>query len=492
MRNSYLQPDESAVQGFEASLAGKSDEELHEVVNTNARLYNTVFEQATPSLDFSKVEALGGTDDEKRDKLSNTIAERTAASNLLRNREAKAEADRENAEAVDRIRRRGPRSFTAEQVNALVASQATQTNDAVNYEGYIASIQNVVRQVAGGEDAPVNIDTFRSMLAKQTTFNTGLLPHNLLREPVNVISAASTMQTGTGVTTAQANVGFLTLPPLQQDVEYASRRMVSVFAYLAGRALTLPGNAQGAYRYTAETTPTGDKPAARGQAGALNRRKYATEMRTVPLSIMGQWVPVSVEEFLDVPMFQDFLSTVMREDLLLEVDNDLINGDGSGDKVTGLIASATTNNTPMPGTSQAPGFGVTQIHSDITEKVYGVGNAMADFILMNPTNWHQAVTQRDSQDRLLVGNTFDANRQTLFGIQVIKNTAVPAGTVLTGASNKVRLVTQGSVNVDTTNSHDDGFSKMIDAIRMWTRLGLMVRRETALAKTTAWQVKKSS
>ena len=500
MRNSYLQPEASVVQGFEASLAGKSDEELREVVDANARLYNTVFGEAEASLDFSKVKALGGTDDEKRDKLSNTIAERTAATNLLRSREDKAEADQANEEAVNAIRRRGPRTFSAEQVNALVSGQVNRTVDGENVYNFFRSISDAVHSAAGGESAVAGPETFRRMLANRAVIDTGMAPRNLLRdpsEPLNQITATQTMRTGTGVTTAQAGTGFLTLPPLQQDVEYLSRRMTSVFAFLAARAMELPANAQGAYRYTAETAParTGGagRPAARAQAGSLQRAKYNTELRTVPLTIMGQWVPVAVEEFLDVPMFQDFLSTVMREDLLLSVDADLITGDGSSNKVTGLLeipdASTTTAQT---GTSQAPTFGVTQIHSDIWEKVYGVGNAYADAIVMHPNDWHAAITQRDSQDRLLVGNTFDPAAQTLFGLQVIKNTALPAGNTITFASNKVRLITQGGVMVDTTNSHDDGFEKMIDAVRMWVRLGLMSRRDTAVAKTTGWAVKKTS
>ena len=492
-RHAYLDPDQGVIDRFEAQLAGRSDEQLRETIDANGRLYNTVFEQAAAALDFSKVEALGGTDDEKRDKLSETIAERKAAANLLDARERKAEADAENNEALEAIRRRGPRTFTAQQVADIVRNRPGQNRDAANLESFIGNVRTAAQAHADTPEAPVTQDAFRRMFNARAGFDTGLEPRTLLRDPVAAISAGDVLQTGTGVTTAQVNTGFLTLPPLQQDVEYLSRRMTSVFAFLAARAMELPMNAQGQYRYTAETAPQGNKPAARAQANALAQRKYATEMRIVPLAIMGQWVPVAVEEFLDVPMFQDFLSTVMREDLLLEVDNQLINGTGVAPNIEGLLDNIPQSNTndQGAGTQDAPTFGLTELHADIWKEVYGIGNAYADVILMHPNNWHEAVTQRDSQDRFLVGNTVDQVRQTLFGLPVIKNTAIPEDTVATFASNKFRMITQGGVRVDTTNSHDDGFSNLVDAVRMYVRLGLMKRRTTAIAATTMWGVKKT-
>ena len=492
MRNSYLSPEESVVQNYEAQLSGKSDADLKELIRTNGRLYNTFMEEAETNIDVSKVKVVGGTDDEKRDKLSGTIAERQAAMNLLKDREVKEDADRANKDALNAIRTRGPRTFTPEQVTALVRENQSGSPDAQNILDYRDEVVNFVQNIAGS-GRTVGPDTFKQMLAQRAAFETSLLPSNyLLRDPLNVIDATKTMQTGTGLTGQTGGTGFLSFPPLQQDTEYLSRRATSVYAFLATRAMELPANMQGAYRYSAESAPSGDKPKARPQAGALSERKYSTVIRTTNLSAMGQMVPVAVEEFLDVPMFMNFLNTVMREDLLLEVDNDLINGDGNNDKVKGLANLDDITTTPMPGGAGDPGFGVTQIHSDIIERVFAVGNAYADFVLLNPVNWHQAITQRDSQDRLLVGNTVDATNKRMFGLPVLLNTALAAGTTLVGASNKCQLVTQGNIRVETTNSHDDGFGKLVDAVRMWTRIGLVNRRGTAFAKTTGWMVKKDS
>ena len=457
MRHGYLRPSDEAVQNAENALRSRGTDDIARLVEERGRTFENVMNEAGVEINFDSVTTLGGTGDEKRDKLSTVIAERTAGMNIMAERQEREQAEAENAEANERLQeyRRGPRLFTPEQVRQLATSASP--NPAPHSTALAEQVQNYF---GDGND-------FASRFGSPFAFETSVPLMGIVNEPVNVIAAGSTVQTGDGGTGSQANTGFLRFPPLQPDLEYAARRMPSVFSFLSGRvARNLPANYGGAYRYSAETAPTENAPAFRAQATALPRRKYGTEIRTENLQICGTWVPVAREEFMDVPGFTMFLNNILRDDVLLSVDTSLISGDGTGANLTGLnnisgvntvdisaiVASAALNS----GDSY---YGVTGVHQAITTN-FATGHAMSDFIVMNPNDWHEVRTQRDTQERFLVGDALVEVRPSLFGLPVINTPGQTENSVFVGSSSKLMLLTQGGIMVEWTNSHDDGFQQV--------------------------------
>lgn len=479
MRHGYLRPDESAVTNAENALRSKGTDDLARLVEDRGRTFDSVIEEAGVEINFDSVKTLGGTNDEKRDKLSQVIAERTAASNIIKERQEIEQAEAENNEANERLEdyRRGPRLFTPEQVREIAAGG--QQSNALPQSTRLA--EAIGNHFGDGAD-------FVNRFGAPFAFSTEVELSSFIREPVNVITAANTMRTGSGNTGAQANVGFLRFPPLQDDVEYFPRRMVSVFQFLSRNARTIPMGAGGAYRYSAEVAPTGTAPAFRAEASALSQRKFQTEIRTTNLQICGSWVPVSREEFLDVQGFSMFLNNVLRDDVLLSVDQALLTGNGNAPNILGLEQIQNVQTVDMAPGSGVTFFGTTLVHQAMSE-AFSQGHTISDFIVMNPADWHETRTFRDTEERLTVGSELVDVRPSLFGLPVIQTPAATENTVFVGASSKLQVIQQGGVQVEWTNAHDDGFSKLIDAVRGYCRIGLVSRRDVGQAKVTNYAAK---
>ena len=474
MRHGYLRAEPKAITAARGPLEGKSSADLADLVESSFRTVNTAFDEMGPELKLDKVKVIDGPDLEgKAENLNKVIVDRAAAQEILSEREEVEAAKQENEAANQTVRtyRRGPRVFTPEQVEQLARAQRPAPVDPYPASTKFAKACSNFFGATSGSN-------FLNKFNQPFWFESGVLLKDLIEEPVNAITATQTMRPGTGETTAQPDIGYLRFPPLQMDIEYYARRQTSVYAFLSRRSRTLPTEAGGAYRYTAETAPTGTAPAARVAAGVLSAREFGTEIRTANLEVMGAWVPVAREEFLDVPGFSMFLNTVLRDDVMLAVDNQLLNGTGTAPQIRGLNEITNRQKNPMAPASGVTEYGTTEIHSVMTS-IFSSGHAMADFIIMNPTDWHSVRTHRDGEKRLQMGSELIDIVPMMFGLPVIRTPAQPAGTVFVGTSSKLMMLEQGGVIVEWTNAHDDGFTKLIDAVRGHCRIGLVSRRDTA-------------
>ena len=487
MRHGYLRAEPEAITAARAPLIGKSSADLAKLAEDNYRITAKALDEMGIESKLDGVTAVTGPDNEaKAENLNKVIVDRAAAEQILTEREEVEAAKQENEAANQTVQqyRRGPRVFTPEQVAELARAQRPAP---VNPYPASAKFSKACTDFFGETPTGSN---FLNKFNQPFWFETGVLLKDLIEEPINAITATQTMRPGTGETTAQPDIGFLRFPPLQMDLEYYARRQTSVYAFLSRRSRTLPTEAGGAYRYTAETAPTGTAPAARAAAGVLSAREFGTEIRTSNLEIMGAWVPVAREEFLDVPGFSMFLNTVLRDDVMLAVDNQLLNGNGTAPNIRGLNEITNRQKNPMAPASGVTEYGTTEIHSVMTS-IFTNGHAMADFIIMNPTDWHSVRTHRDGEKRLQMGSELIDIVPIMFGLPVIRTPAQPAGTVFVGTSSKLMMLEQGGVIVEWTNAHDDGFTKLIDAVRGHCRIGLVSRRDTAQGTVSSFSAEET-
>ena len=532
MRHGYLTPDPKAVETQIEALQGKSSEELAKMHDEGYRIVNTALSEMGIESKMDNVKAVGGpSNEDKAENLNKVIVQRTATGRILAEREEIEAAKAENEAAKQAVEefRRGPRVMTPDQVAAELAKQRAQNVPSVQSpfpetdklrRGILSFFSGgAIGGAIGGEtgsasggasggasgsetgtgagteggftsDAlPTGFD-FLNRFSSPFAFKTAASLRQLIREPVNAIAEDDTMRPGSGDLQAQANIGMLRFPPLADDIEYYQRRQTSVYAFLAPRARTIPIGGGGAYRYTAETAPSEQKPAPRKAGTALARRKYATEIRTSNIESMGAWVPVAREEFLDVQGFAQFVNTVLRDDVLLAVDEQLLTGDGTAPNIRGLnnISGIQTNDmAPASGVTE---YGVTEIHRAMTD-VFNTGFSMVDFMVMNPVDWHNIRTHRDGEKRLQMGSELLNIAPMLFDVNIIRTPAQVAGTVFLGSSMKLQMLEQGGVVIEWTNSHDDGFANVTDAVRGVCRVGLVSRRDVAQGKVTSFAAEKT-
>ena len=123
-----------------------------------------------------------------------------------------------------------------------------------------------------------------------------------------------------------------------------------------------------------------------------------------------------------------------------------------------------------------------------------------DAILMHPSDWNDIVTQVNSTagtsgagftevSPTFVGAGMFGNSVTpqIWGIRVVPNTAISAGTVLVGTFGggmASHIITREGMEVAMSDSHDDFFTKDKVMMKASMRLGFAIYRPEAFCSIT--------
>jgi len=174
--------------------------------------------------------------------------------------------------------------------------------------------------------------------------------------------------------------------------------------------------------------------------------------------------------------------------LALAEENQLLNGDGTGNNVLGLLnrsgiqTEAAANNTDN----------ADAIYRALS-KVQTATGLTADGIAINPVDYQALRLRKDGNGQYFGGGFFQGQygngdiewQPPLWGISTIVTAAVAAGTVAVAAFNTASTVyRKGGVRVESTNSHASDFTNNLITTRIEERVALANRIPAATVKVT--------
>lgn len=245
---------------------------------------------------------------------------------------------------------------------------------------------------------------------------------------------------------------------------------------------TIPVSGQ-SYSYFRELLHT--RGAAPVAEGALKPTSNVTfETVTDRVKKIAVWMPVTDEALDDVPQLFGYIQELLRYDLKLEEEAQILKGDGTGENLNGLMTQATTYD---PALTKA---GDTRI--DIMRRaIYQVrkqSKLSADGLVMSELDWMDIELQKDGENRYLFANLQGLVTPILWGRPVITSDSVDEGDADTGGEFLVANFARSSVLFDRMSFLfkmgliNDQFIKNERALLVEERLGLGVRRREALVK----------
>jgi len=171
--------------------------------------------------------------------------------------------------------------------------------------------------------------------------------------------------------------------------------------------------------------------------------------------------------------------------LALVEDDQILNGDGNGENLLGLLNVAGTQSYIQPGTAGAP----EELKSDALRRA-ATKAILAYFpptgYVLNPYDWEDIELQKggtpgsegdgDGQ-YMLVTNISIGSSQQVWRQPVVESPAMPEGTFVTGAwGTGAQLYDRQQANVRMTESHADFFVRNAIAILVEERLALAIKR----------------
>ena len=245
---------------------------------------------------------------------------------------------------------------------------------------------------------------------------------------------------------------------------------------------TVPVSGQN-YTYFKENLHTrGAAPVAEGGLKPTSNVTFATQ--TDRVKKIAVWMPVTDEALDDVPQLMAYLQELLRYDLKLEEERQILKGDGTGENLNGLMTQATVYDADL---TKAGDTAIDLVRRAIYQ-VRKQSMLSADGIVMTELDWMNIELQKDGENRYLFANLQGLVTPVLWGRPVVTSDSVDEGDVDTGGEFLVANFARSSVLFDRMSFLfkmgliNDQFIKNERALLVEERLGLGVRRREGLVK----------
>lgn len=198
------------------------------------------------------------------------------------------------------------------------------------------------------------------------------------------------------------------------------------------------------------------------------------ELVSAPVKTIAHWLKLSKQVMDDAPALASYVDTRLRYGVDLRIDQQLLNGNGTGQNIGGLAKAG--NHTAF-----TPSSGDNAIDS-INRAIYAV--AAADYnataIILNPADWG-AIERTKTNDDAYVFGAPQKLAPTLWGLPVIATNTMTAGKFMVGAFDMAAQVwnRQGTV-VEMSEADDTNFQKNLVTVRAEARLALAIYRPASI------------
>lgn len=240
-------------------------------------------------------------------------------------------------------------------------------------------------------------------------------------------------------------------------------------------ANTLTGGAR-TFNYLRQTTRTNNAaPVAPGgtkPTSVYTLTPQSGEIR--PIAHLSE--PINTYDLADNPSIVEFLHNELRYGLALAVTNQVLNGTGVAPQIEGINTVAGT---------QSQAFVTDRIltaRAAITKLETNGLNGEA--FVLHPTDWEAIETAKATSGEFLLdasGAPIDRVERRLWGVRVVLDMAVPAGTGWLIAQDTLVLQTDGQIRIEWATAADD-FTKNLIRARCEGRFGLQVNRPLGLVE----------
>ncbi|MCH5548216.1 phage major capsid protein [Pseudomonas syringae pv. syringae] len=214
------------------------------------------------------------------------------------------------------------------------------------------------------------------------------------------------------------------------------------------------------------------------------------EQKTDNVRKIAVWMPVTDEALDDIPQLYSYIQELLRYDLKLKEEGQILKGDGAGNNLNGIMTQASAFNAKL---SQTGDTAIDTVRRSIYQ-VRKQSQRAADAVVMTDLDWMNIELLKDADNRYLFANLQGLVTPILWGRPVVvsdsmdEGTPAADGTAASGGEFLVGSFAQGArlydrmaytVKVGWIN---DDFVKNQRVVLVEERLGLAVRRPYAFVK----------
>jgi HK97 family phage major capsid protein len=205
--------------------------------------------------------------------------------------------------------------------------------------------------------------------------------------------------------------------------------------------------------------------------GTIAYQKVTATVKTI-----AEWIPATKRGLADASQLRGLIDQELRDDLAEEEEDQILNGNGTGENITGILATSGIQ-------AQAYAATVTDLDPLIettlmaSTKVKTVGRSRPTGYVLNPADWEKiqlARLAKNPNNEAITGAV-----PTLHGVPVVESEAIAAGVGLVGDFRKAVIWDREQASITATDSHADFFIRNLVAILAEERLAFGVLRPKA-------------
>lgn len=213
--------------------------------------------------------------------------------------------------------------------------------------------------------------------------------------------------------------------------------------------------------------------------GRKPESSMAFQKVTESVKTVAVWVPATKRALSDAAQLRGLIDDELRGDLEQELEDQILNGDGTGESFTGIANTANTQSQAYSATVDGldPLLETTR---KAKTKVRTVGRAIANGYLLNPADWEKIDLARLAKNPANEGIGGDVPR--LHGLPVVESEAVPEGVGYVADWRKAVLWDREQATIQVSDSHADFFVRNLVAVLAELRAAFGVIRPTAFVE----------
>lgn len=241
------------------------------------------------------------------------------------------------------------------------------------------------------------------------------------------------------------------------------------------RDLITPGRMDGnALEYVKETGFVNNAGMV-AEAAAKPQSDLKFDLVSTTAKVVAHYVKASRQILSDSSMLASYIDGRLRYGLAFKEEQQLLNGDGTGQNLLGIIPQATAY--------AAPG-GLTSAQAMDQMRLAMLQAELAGYPatghVMNPIDWTRVELLKDTTGRYIIGNPQGTTAPRLWNLPVVATQAIAQDKFLTGAFKLgAQLFDRWLARVEVATENEDDFIKNLVTVLAEERLALAVYRPEA-------------
>ena len=240
--------------------------------------------------------------------------------------------------------------------------------------------------------------------------------------------------------------------------------------------LTVVPVSQSSVEYAKELVFTNAAAIQTAQGAAKAESAITFELATAAIRTLAHWIPVSKQIVADIPALRAHVDGRLMYGLKLVEEDQILNGDGTGVNLDGLLNNATDNGFKLPADS---------IVDVIRKAILTARQSLypASGIVLNPADWAAIELTKTTDGAYVFANPQNSTQPRLWGLPVVQSDSLAAGTYLVGGFMMgAEVYDREQMSLSVSEHHSDYFVKNLVAVLCEERIGLAVRRPAAFVQ----------